>query len=123
MSAHFNITWLLALTFAAAIGTLARYAISLLFERGFQATFPYATLTVNLCGSCLLGAVYGVWSAESLASQTAFMALGAFTTFSTFNLEMLRLLQSSQRKRAMVYCVSSYGGGLLLAACAYSIFL
>jgi CrcB protein len=123
MSAHFSLTWLLALTLAAAIGTLARYAVGLLFERGFQATFPYATLTVNLCGSFLLGAVYGAWNADSLPAQIAYMALGAFTTFSTFNVEMLRLLQNGLRTRAMVYCLSSYGGGLLLAVCAYSLFV
>jgi CrcB protein len=110
---------ILVLTLAAAAGTLARYAVGTLFTRYFQTTFPYATLTVNLTGGFILGAIYAALPPYSPSSQTAFMALGAFTTFSTFNLETMKFIQLGEHKRAVIYGIFSYAGGLMLATLGY----
>ena len=89
-----------------AIGAVMRYGASLgvysLFGRGF----PYGTLFVNVTGSLLMGVlsivllerfnVGPVWRAAILVGL-----LGSFTTFSTFSLETLNLLEQGDMMRAM----------------------
>lgn len=89
-----------------AIGAVMRYGASLgvysLFGRGF----PYGTLFVNVAGSLLMGVLSIVlldrfnvgpeWRAAILVGL-----LGSFTTFSTFSLETLNLLEQGDMMRAM----------------------
>lgn len=100
------------------IGALARYYLSgLVSEAG--GGFPYGTLVVNLLGCLFLGFFLAV--AFSLLKNHAFLVAGvssgftgAFTTFSTFNLDTLHLIQSGRLTMALVYVLISWGGGLLL---------
>ena len=95
-----------------AIGAVMRYGASLgaysLFGRGF----PYGTLFVNVTGSLLMGVLSIIllerfsvgpeWRAAILVGL-----LGSFTTFSTFSLETLNLLEQGDMMRAMVNIASS----------------
>jgi len=89
---------LIALIVGSALGGTARYGVSL------AATSPYGTLFVNLLG-CLLSGQKGPTGAAHLLLIIGFC--GSFTTFSTFALEILQLLDSSHFfKAASIITVS-----------------
>jgi len=91
------------------------------------ATFPYATLAVNLIGSFIIsGVMYLGTDAPLLAPATRVVlvsgVLGGFTTYSSFNYETLRLLQTGAWGMAALNVVVTLLGcalagffGLLLA--------
>lgn len=88
------------------------------------ANFPFGTLLVNIIGSFCLGwlLAYGLkvpaFSPEVKAlSGVGF--LGAFTTFSTFSVDMLLLLQEGLMVRAALYAFTSLICGILAAALGY----
>ncbi|MEK6609115.1 MAG: CrcB family protein, partial [Myxococcota bacterium] len=85
--------------FGGALGTGARHAVGLWMQRALGGAFPWGTLTVNVAGSFLLGAIAEVASSGERMSPTLRLALttgvmGGFTTYSTFNHETLRHFQS-----------------------------
>ena len=77
-----------------AVGAVGRYSLSLLPCRS---AFPLLTLLTNLIGAVLIGFVAGLAGRERLSSGwTLFWktgVCGGFTTFSTFSLESVTLLQ------------------------------
>ena len=112
---------LLALAIAGATGTLARYGLGLLIAgwlRGFGSSFPLATLVINVLGSFVLSyvttlALNGRLSPDlRLAIGTGFC--GAFTTFSTFELEAHALISRGANLEAGLYVI----GNLLLGFAA-----
>ena len=118
---------LLAIAAGGAIGALLRYWTSVTVHGRLGGAFPYGTLTVNVIGSLLMGFLY-IWLIERMATGPALRAflmigvLGAFTTFSTFSIETLNLLESGQVSRALanvlvsvIVCISAAGLGVLAA--------
>ena len=78
--------------------------------------FPYITLCINSIGCFFLAWLFTKYMKRSplvLAIGTGF--LGAFTTFSTFSLETLLLVEQGKWLLAGSYIASSVGGGLLCA--------
>ncbi len=96
---------LISIAIGGATGALCRYGMSngvyLLFGRGF----PYGTMSVNVLGSVIMGSAYVLMvermdvSPELRAGITIGL-LGAFTTFSTFSIETLNLLESGEAAKA-----------------------
>lgn len=81
------------LALAGALGTLARYGVSLLSTAAFGPAYPYGTLIVNVLGSFLYGLLAGLprMSPEmQVIVLTGF--LGGFTTFSAYAFENYHLL-------------------------------
>lgn len=101
------------------LGTLTRYAVQLAIPN-VHGGFPWAVLLINAMGSLFLGwfftiAVPGKITPQlRLAIGTGFT--GAFTTFSTFTLDMVRLSEGGEWLQAAMYMIVSLLAGLLLCA-------
>lgn len=101
----------LAVGAGGAVGAMCRYAISLLpvLQRG---PFPLATFLTNLAGAVLIGLVVGAsqrW-AQLPPALLLFLRVGVcggFTTFSTFSLESLVLLEDGRPGLFGLYVVLS----------------
>ncbi|MFY8349507.1 fluoride efflux transporter CrcB [Pseudoalteromonas sp. SSM20] len=88
-----------------ATGACLRYFISESMIKLLGKGFPFATLTVNILGSLMLGVLYGLLEKELIVVNPAKSLigigfLGALTTFSTFSLDTLLLLQQGQWLKA-----------------------
>ncbi|MFO7479118.1 MAG: fluoride efflux transporter CrcB, partial [Methyloceanibacter sp.] len=91
----------------SALGGVARYWLSGVVARLFGETFPWGTLLVNVSGSLLIGVIAALTAPEGRffvgsTSRLALMAglLGGYTTFSSFSLQTLALLQDGDWWRA-----------------------
>ena len=91
-----------------AIGTLARYGVGVSMTRWLGESLPFGTLVANVLGSFLLGAVLEAVGARELFGVRLRLVLGTgvmggFTTYSSFNLETLRLAEQGEWSRAGLY--------------------
>ncbi len=109
---------LFCLAAGGTVGTLSRYFFSNAMHHFFGNQFPYGTLSVNLAGCFLIGIFVSmserfIWDPNlKLLLMAGFC--GAFTTFSTFILENVDLLQRGQLVSFAAYIVSSLSIGLVL---------
>lgn len=105
-----------------AIGSVARFAISIGLPLQ-SARFPWATFTVNMLGSLLIGVAFALlYSRVDAYSARLFIVtgfLGGFTTFSAFSLEALLLLQQEQWIVLVSYIVASIAFGLMAVALGF----
>jgi fluoride exporter len=103
------------------LGAISRFSVSRWINSRFLARIPVATLVINLTGSFLLGLILGssMNKLGLLLLGTGFM--GAFTTFSTFKLEGIRLFSEGKRREFYLYNGLSYGLGILLAFLGFMI--
>ena len=106
----------LAIALGGALGSVGRYYVTGAAERWLAsligAGFPYGTLTVNVAGSFILGALVQGLAASFDASQVVqrflFVGLlGGFTTFSAFSADSIALLERGEAGRAMLYIALS----------------
>jgi CrcB protein len=101
----------LAVACGGALGALGRYWVSGALYKHLGAGFPYGTLGVNVAGSLAMGVLFvlvqerDVPDAWRLALGVGL--LGAFTTFSTFSVDTLALVQQGLWLRAALNVVSS----------------
>lgn len=103
---------LLAVAAGGAIGATFRYLLVLRFQLWTGVGFPYGTLAVNLIGSAAVGCLYGLALERGMLSETARLALvvgvlGSFTTFSSFSLETITLVEQQRIAAAVTYVFSS----------------
>jgi fluoride exporter len=103
-----------AIMIGGAIGSALRYGISTWIAEAAHSTFPWGTLAVNLIGSLVIGFFTGLTGPDGpfLVSPIvrAFVTigiLGGFTTFSSFSLQTMLLLQDGQWLSAAGNVVSS----------------
>ena len=87
--------------------------------------FPWATLTVNVVGSLLIGLLSGLLarhggsSADSIRAFAVVGFCGGFTTFSTFSSETFRMLENNQWLPAAGYVGLSVAAGLVAVFIGY----
>lgn len=101
------------------LGALCRWGVSKLVVR--SADFPWATLSVNLLGCFLIGlfGYYATRGHNTLMMVGVVGFLGGFTTFSSYGLELMRMLQNGMSKNFVVYLLSSNVAGVLLVYVGY----
>ena len=96
-----------------AMGAMARYAAALGMAKLWSQPFPLATMLINIAGSVLMGMVMGALARLTPAwGETArlFVAvgiLGGFTTFSSFSLETIVLIERGELLLAGAYVLLS----------------
>ena len=98
------------------LGAGLRYAISIGIQTNTSSTFPFGTLTANLLGCLaigLLSAFFAQTESETLRLTLIVGVLGGFTTFSSFGLETVTLVQEGRLGEAAAYVLLSNIGGLL----------
>lgn len=93
-----------------AVGAVGRYGISLLPWKG---AFPLLTLATNFLGAVAIGFLSGLFSQRLLGERGKLFwqtgVCGGFTTFSTFSLESVTLLQRGRTGLALAYMALSAG--------------
>jgi len=80
-----------------------------------SAVFPMGTFVINVSGSFFLGLLAGGTFSlpPQFLSALTVGFLGSYTTFSTFSLEMIRLIEQNQVPTAFLYATGSIAAGLI----------
>jgi fluoride exporter len=117
----------LAVAAGGALGAVARYGSVRLLAAWLGPAFPYGTLAVNVLGSGLAGWLFVrlVGAGDAAGNLRALLIvgfLGAFTTFSAFSVETLRLLDAGHPGLAalnvianLLLCLTAAAFGIALA--------
>lgn len=117
----------LLIFFGAGIGGLSRYYFSNFIHLFFSREFPYGTLFVNVSGSLIMGFLFVIIfdrfseMSQQLRALLLIGFLGGYTTFSSFSIETLNLIESGEILKAsfnvlfsIILCLSATWFGLLL---------
>ncbi|WP_159820130.1 fluoride efflux transporter CrcB [Colwellia sp. 20A7] len=123
-----NLTLYAFVALGGACGASLRFYISQLVLNWLGKGFPFATLMVNITGSFIMGLLYQLIEHEILdinvhRTLIGIGFLGAFTTFSTFSLDSLLLIQQGDLLKAGInillnvsLCIAAAGLGLYLVS-------
>ncbi len=100
-----------------ALGAVMRFAVSGLVLRTMGGAFPWGTLAVNMMGSFVAGLLWAILG-ETVGQQRlnalfVIGMMGAFTTFSTFSLESLRLFEEAGLRPALINVAANNLGALV----------
>ena len=102
-----------------AVGSMARYGLSFVIAKFNVQPFPLGTFAINILGSLLIGVLFGLLARHQWLQVGGYLLLasgfcGGFTTFSTFALENVTLMQKGQSGVAFLYMGLSVVIGLVL---------
>ncbi len=117
MTGNMSVRNLLLVGAGGFVGSVVRYIVALAVP--FSGTgFPFATFTVNLLGSFLIGLLSELAVSTTLVSPEMRLLLatgfcGGFTTFSSFMYENSALIQDGQVLYMALYLAGSVAGGFL----------
>ncbi len=114
---------LLAVAFGGSIGAVLRFLIYEIIDARYHSDFPWATLTVNLLGSLVIGFLWGYFARTYVSPGMRLLIfvgiLGSFTTFSTFAFDNFSLLKSGDYIYMTVYLLVTNFFGIALAIGGY----
>lgn len=104
--------YLLFIALGGAGGAVSRYLLANYIHNLTSHHIPFGTLAVNVLGSFMIGILYVLIIEKMLVHQDwrsilIVGFLGAFTTFSTFSLESINLLEQGQVTSALFYVLAS----------------
>ena len=90
------------------LGIFSRYAFGLWIGKIFPWSFPMGTLLINILGSFLIGIVYALGQEKLVLSRELTLGLivgllGGFTTFSSYSLDLLRMIERREYLSALIY--------------------
>ncbi|MUG91149.1 fluoride efflux transporter CrcB [Scytonema sp. UIC 10036] len=108
----------IAVSLGAIPGALSRYYLTVLSARWFGNSFPYATFWINLTGALAMG-FFVTWTLEKTITSpdlrllVAVGFLGSYTTFSTYSLDTMALLQTGNYGIALFYWMGSAALGVV----------
>jgi CrcB protein len=95
---------LLSIALGSVIGAWLRWGISLRFNSVFE-NIPFGTVIVNLTGAFIIGLAVSFFSNSAINPNYKLFVMtgfcGALTTFSTFSVEIVALLQASKLEYAI----------------------
>ena len=117
-------TWL-AVGVGGAVGSLARHGVNIFFGRVLERAIPYATATVNLVGSLVIGLLAGLIASGRLQMSSEVRTfvfaglLGGFTTFSSFMLDTLTVGHAGEHSLAFWNVVLQTALGLVAVWAGY----
>lgn len=104
---------------AAAVGAPTRYLLDRWAGSNTRSRFPWGTLTVNVSGCLVLGVLTGLALDHRLGSTASTIVgsggLGAYTTFSTFSVETVRLAEDGLVDQALANVAATFVVGLAAA--------
>ena len=110
---------------AAAVGASARYLIDGFVQDHTDGTFPWGTFVVNVTGCLVLGTIVGLGMYHDLDSTTRTVlgtgGMGAYTTFSTFTFETVRLAEQGAVNQALRNAAGSFVIGLAAASAGLAV--
>jgi CrcB protein len=104
---------LLYVGLGGAVGSVARYLLSVQATRVLGPGFPFGTFIANLVGGLLMGVLVGLLAHKGGADQErwrlllAVGVLGGFTTFSSYSLEVVRMIETRSYGQAAGYSLGS----------------
>lgn len=109
----------LGVAIAGAFGAVARFETDRVVQQRWTLRFPLGTFVVNVVGCLALGMLVGVVDGGHLGAGWRDVVgaglLGAFTTFSTFGYETVRLIEQDDLATALLNVATSVAVGLLAA--------
>ena len=111
---------LLLVLAGGGLGSAARYLVGVWMRTRFGEAFPWGTVTVNVVGSFLIGVIAALADDHATFGPNVRLflivgVLGGFTTFSSFALETVRLVEEQEPLRALLNVVGSLALTLLAA--------
>lgn len=105
-----------------ACGAMLRYALDAKVKGRFGKAFPWGTLTVNVLGAGLLGALHGAGTNTAVEGLLGTGFCGALTTFSTFELDTVHLAQGGEPAKAVTNVLVSLLLGIVVFTLLYALF-
>jgi CrcB protein len=121
-----RVNQLVAIAAGGALGALLRFWVAGGVAAWLGRDFPYGTLIINVSGSLAMGVLYvlllerfdvsPLWRGSLLVGL-----LGAFTTFSTFSIETVNLIEAGEGMKALanvlfsvILCIGATAAGLVI---------
>jgi fluoride exporter len=107
-----NATHVLLVALGAVLGAPLRYYVDRAIQARHDTLFPWGTLTVNVTGSLILGALAAAPTPQALQLAAGVGFCGALTTYSTFGYETIRLAEDGSTFHATINAVANVIAGL-----------